>query len=208
MTYFRAFGCVNQRSIALAPCCKFLRQARCRGFDVGSHATLGKTDIVTDLGNRKRQVLRVNAAIDPALTTQLPYAPERDYPSGRFGYTAGFQAPEHGLTPRLTEQALVFQLGMLLAHSWMGFTNTGLGHPRRGLGRLLKRLDRAGAPALAQLVSDCLASNPEDRPEDYEDVLETIKRTSKGVMPAKSLRIWRNLRAPYADRLAEMGLSL
>lgn len=126
------------------------------------------------------------------------------YPAHNFGYTAGFQAPEHGSRSSLTEQSVVYQLGMVLAHCWAGL----LAHPRTGLDQLVKGMKRMGAPGLADLLADCLASRFEDRPRNYEEVLRRIHESLDAGIPPGAIRVWKTRRAPYAGRLAEVGLTL
>ena len=130
------------------------------------------------------------------------------YPSGFFGFTAGFQAPEHGLHSSLTEQSVVYQFGMLLANSLAGLSNSSLRNSAGGLSRLLTSLNKIGAPGIAELLGECLAASADERPESYEAVLKRIKQAVPDGVPPKAVRIWRTLRAPYADRLGEVGLSL
>ena len=131
------------------------------------------------------------------------------YPSSFFGFTAGFQAPEHGLWASLTEQSVVYQFGMLLANSLAGLSNSSLRNAGKGgLDRLRTSLDKMGAAGLAELLGECLAASAGERPESYEAVLERIKLAVPDGVPPKSVRIWKTLRAPYADRLSEVGLSL
>ena len=88
----------------------------------------------------------------------------------------------------------------------MGLNNSSLRNPEAGLTSLCEPIARVGSPALAELVSDCLAYEPEDRPSGYEEVLDRIKvatvRNSR-----KAVTVWRALRRPYSDRLAEFGLA-
>ena len=130
------------------------------------------------------------------------------YPARHFGFTAGFQAPEHGLRATLTEQSVVYQFGMLLANSMAGLNNSSLSHPSQGLGRLLVSMEKLGAPGLAELLGECLAASADKRPESYEVVLERIKRAVPNGVGPKAVRIWKTLRAPYADRLREVGLTM
>ncbi len=168
---------------------------------------------------RRHQILytdlkaaNVLATRRPLRVTQIDFnyaaaaSPSGVYPSHCFGYTRGFQAPEHGSTPRLSEAALVYQLGMLLAHCRLGVDNASLRRPRRGLDRLLGDLERMGAPDLARLAHDCLAERPGARPRSYEEVLERAKLAAAHGKPARALRVWRALRDPYAARLADVGL--
>lgn len=69
-------------------------------------------------------------------------------------------------------------------------------------------MKRMGAPGLADLLADCLASRFEDRPENYEEVLRRIKESLGDGIPPAALRVWKGLRAPYANRLAGVGLTL
>ena len=130
------------------------------------------------------------------------------YPSSFFGFTAGFQAPDHGLNASLTEQSVVYQFGMLLANSLAGLSNSSLRNSGNGLGRLLTSLHKMGAPGIAELLGECLAASADERPESYEAVLERIKLMVPSGVPPKAVRIWKTLRAPYAERLGEVGLSL
>lgn len=130
------------------------------------------------------------------------------YPSDAFGYTAGYQAPEHGQGPSIRESALVFQLGMLLGKALIRVGNSP--HElRRTRGKLRAQVAKLGSPAMGKLAADCLAVSPDGRPRDYEQVLE---RAKKG-LPARGTRrkavsVWKALRAPYVDQLAEVGLTL
>ena len=129
----------------------------------------------------------------------------RTYPSGWFGYTIGNQAPEQFLHRPVTEQALVYQLGMLLARCWMGVKNPTLRRRRRGLGRMRAQLRRMGAPGLARLLGDCVAQRASDRPRDYGEVLARFKSAVGRGRPKTAVAVWRKLRAPYAARLARIG---
>lgn len=130
----------------------------------------------------------------------------RSYWAPRLGYTRGFQAPEHLLARRLTERAVVYQLGMLLASAWMGLHNSTLRRRDGGLSAMRARLRSMGAPALARLLADCLARDPARRPKDYEEVLRRIRAALRRGRPRKALEVWRRLRAPFEPTLAKLGL--
>ena len=108
------------------------------------------------------------------------------YRSRLFGFTAGFQAPKHGLHASLTEQSVVYQFGMLLANSLAGLSNHSLRHSGHGLGRLLTSLDKIGAPGLAELLGECLAASADERPANYEAVLERINLAVPDGVPPQS----------------------
>ncbi len=167
---------------------------------------------------RRHQILytdikssNVLAAREPLRITQIDFAyaaaasARGVYVSRSFGYTAGFQAPEHGAIPRLTEASLVYQLGMLLGHSWLGLDNSRLRDRQTGLPALQATLRRMGAAGLAELVAECLAATAKDRPRSFEEVLDRIRGDET---PRAAMRVWKALRAPYARRLAEVGLLL
>lgn len=134
-----------------------------------------------------------------------PVSPKGVYLASHIGFTPGMTAPEHRTERRLTERAVVFQLGMLWAQSIsreLGVDN--LSRPRGGLMSVARRTAAEGGAALARLLCDCLAYAPGERPWGYEDVLA---RLEKAKLPEASLKTWAALRAPYASRLAQVGLT-
>jgi hypothetical protein len=92
---------------------------------------------------------------------------------------------------------------MLLLYSLTGHDNVMLKNSRGGLGLALKKVAKLGGLDLARLTADCLRTNPGLRPQNYEVVLRRLKSIS---IPTDSLRIWRDLRAPYVKKLASLGL--
>ncbi|MBL4847671.1 MAG: hypothetical protein JKY65_19310 [Planctomycetes bacterium] len=132
------------------------------------------------------------------------------YPADSFGYTPGYEAPEHGKGPTLRESALVFQLGMLLGKGLIGLQNShhALCEGAEGLSQKVARLS---TPSLGRLAAACVAPEAEDRPRDYEETLAQIKRcvseASKNERRRKAFAVWRALRAPFAESLAEVGLT-
>lgn len=130
------------------------------------------------------------------------------YTGDVFGYTAGYQAPEMGQNAQLRETSVVFQLGMLLASSWMGLDNCTIRDPDAGLDSLCERVARVGNRALADTVGACLAYAPEKRPSGYEEVLERIKNAIGEPKSRAVVSVWESLRRPYVDRLGEVELVL
>ena len=130
------------------------------------------------------------------------------YDASHIGYTAGYQAPEHGRGAWLREASVVFQLGMLLAACWMGLDNSSLRDPEAGLELLCEKVAAEGGAGLAELVRSCLAYAEEERPRGYEEVLERIKRAGENPESRQLVSVWKALRAPYEERLAGVGLAL
>ncbi|MBI4508144.1 MAG: serine/threonine protein kinase [Deltaproteobacteria bacterium] len=121
------------------------------------------------------------------------------------GHTKGYEAPETGEGGVRSERALVYQLGMMMAHTLSNarINNTTLRHERYGLPSVLRRLERLGAGSIADLLSSCVRHDPRERPRNYEDVLARIDRAS---LQRNVLRTWEALRKPFADRLTDLGL--
>lgn len=128
------------------------------------------------------------------------------YPAYRFGYTAGYEAPEHGRSLRLNERAVVYQLGMLLAAALMGYDNEDMDGKARGREKLRGILSRLGSPGIGRLVSDCLSPRPEGRPGSYREVLERLTAMRDSGISPKSVAVWDQLRAPYAAAFEQAGL--
>lgn len=129
------------------------------------------------------------------------------YSGSEFGYTAGYEAPEHGKHARLGESAVVFQLGMLLANSWMGLDNSSVRDSKK-LGSLRERVRKVGNGQLAKLVADCLAFDPKKRPSGYEEVLERLKAARRRSKNKKAFTVWSALRRSVAEPLAGVDLVL
>ena len=128
------------------------------------------------------------------------------YSTSVVGYTQGFEAPEQPGANRVTERSLVYQLGMLLPHCLLGTENSTLGDSRRGLAALRRTLGSLGAASVGPIVEACLSKRVADRPRDYESVWAQIRDGGRSPLPHEALEVWRALRAPYARRLAEVGL--
>ena len=168
---------------------------------------------------RRRGVLQTDLKPSNVMVTRKPLSARhvdfnlatavrssREYPESWFGYTVGYQAPEQGIAARVTERALTYQLGMLLAAGWLGADNSTLMGENAALARLRRELRRLGSPGLARLVGDCLSLSPGARPADYGEALERAKALRSRGLPAAALRVWEELRAPYAGALAKSRL--
>jgi hypothetical protein len=166
---------------------------------------------------RRRQVLYTDVKCGNVLAVRRPFrvvvvdfdfamAVERAdrYPTESVGLTPGFEAPEQAGSRRVTERAVVYQLGMLLLHCWTGAENATARDAGRGLPRLRRDLLRLKAPAVARLVAASLERQPERRPRGYEAVLTALK--VPGCMPESARDAWSRLRAPYARALAALRL--
>lgn len=136
----------------------------------------------------------------------LAVEPSGVYRASAFGMTMSCQAPEQSSSARVTEQALVFQLGLLLPHIWFHASNTTLNDPRKGLPRLRRELRRHKAEDYWGLLSSCLAADPRKRPADYEAVLVRVQALTKAGSAPEAVKVWRKLRAPYAAYLARGGM--
>ncbi len=121
-----------------------------------------------------------------------------------FGYTQGFEAPEHARAETLDERAIVYQAGMLLLHCWTGARNEDLAHPRRGLPRLRRDLEKLAAEGAARLAARALARSPDARPRGFEELLAGLR--TPGCLPAGAREAWRVLRKPYERALARLRL--
>ena len=119
-----------------------------------------------------------------------------------FGATRDYEPPELRSGPP-SEASCVYQLALLLVHFLANGDNRTLRDENRGLPKVAAVLHRAGAAPLFKLVESSLRNNPRQRPRDYEAMLGAVKRMN---IPSRSLRVWRELRAPYVSRLAEIGL--
>lgn len=126
-------------------------------------------------------------------------------PTLRHGVRARL-APEQGSAARVTEQTLVFQLGLMLPHIWFTASNTTLNDPRKGLARLRRALRQHKSEGYWELLSSCLAADPRERPSGYEAVFARVQElTTAGSAPA-AVKVWRKLREPYAAYLARGGM--
>lgn len=117
------------------------------------------------------------------------------------GFTPSFAAPETIQKKATTERSLVYELGMLLAHVLARTNNDSL--RRWGLGKALRETARLEASGIGRIMAECLAADPKRRPRNFEEVLRRVRATR---IPDPALVLWHWLRAPYARRLAEVGL--
>lgn len=124
-----------------------------------------------------------------------------------FGLTARFAAPEQFTEGPQTERSLAYQIGMLLAHCLVGLNNARLRARVGSLVPLRKKLHKMGAGGLTKLVEDCLRSEPEMRPRDYEAVLERVRKLSPRELDPGIVQVWNKLREPFARTLSGLGLN-
>lgn len=128
------------------------------------------------------------------------------YPTTEFATPA----PEERITRVATERSFVHRLASLLAVAVASSANEGDARDAQpGLDAFLRTLSRTGTGDLASVIEACFAPDPKDRPENYEAVLAGAKAAlGAGAVPERAARTWLAMRAPYVDRLAQVGLLL
>lgn len=119
------------------------------------------------------------------------------------GFTPGYQSPESTKGDIGTEASLVYECSVMLFHFLTDMDSNNLIRSPEGLNKAIKLLNEMNAPDMAKILVKCLDLNPLKRPKNYEDLLKHIKDAK---LPPKVERIWKKLREPYIERLAEAGL--
>ena len=140
--------------------------------------------------------------------TCIPLESNGRYLANRIGRTPQFSAPEQSTLDKiLTERAVVYQHGMLLAYLLCEISNGHFFVNRdRETKRLSKALSKFGSQPLVDLVLSCVESTVSKRPATYEHVLDAINALPNTRSIARAKAIWATLRAPHAARLAEVNL--
>lgn len=119
------------------------------------------------------------------------------------GYTPGFVSPESARGDVGTERSLVYECALLLVHFLTEGDGGSLGHRTRGLASAVKHLRKMGASHLGEVLTQCLAEDPGERPRHYHHLIECILQEK---LPSKIEAFWQRQRKPYEARLDEVGL--
>jgi serine/threonine protein kinase len=119
------------------------------------------------------------------------------------GFTRGFVPPECRAGHGPTERSLVFPVGILLPHVLSGMTSFSINSSSAGLDHVERILRRIDAADVMEVVRACLADDPANRPRNYEKLLTRVRSCQ---LPEKVKTLWHDLRQPYRQRLAALGL--
>jgi serine/threonine protein kinase len=119
------------------------------------------------------------------------------------GFTRGFVPPECRAGHAPTERSLVFPVGILLPHVLSGMTTFSINSSSAGLDHVERILRRIDAADVMEVVRACLADDPAHRPKNYEKLLTKVRSYQ---LPEKAKSLWHELRQPYRQRLAALGL--
>lgn len=169
---------------------------------------------------RRRQILYVDVKSQNIVGTAKPLrmtivdfdrvvvvSPRGIYKTSELSLTPGWAAPEHTRTTHLSEQTLVFPVGILLLNMVYPIASSvNMLGPDGYLAKLTERLKTGSMPGLAQLLGECLDQNATRRPKDYEALWKRVRVLLETELPRSVLNNWRALREPYLDALTASDL--